>query len=419
MKRMIPLFVGIGVCVLAAIAQQDGKPSATNKPKPRADANAHEIKIDLKNRRITFEADVCRRFAPDSNSPADLEVFVSKWQEKTHESILHTKVSGWKIHAGLVAMGLTRGKPAKWEYDIEEEEGKLYPPRGGEVAVRLRWKDDSGKVRTAKASDWIQASQKNVKVPDRWVFVGSEVIPGVGYVADLGRDYGGGVFISTSNFAGAIIDVPFTSSADNAELFFRSVPAAIPPVGTKVEVIVEPVKGAEKAAHARAILDIDRFGRLKIEGRQGFIQPDELSRWASDFIDEHNKGQVIIRAAAKSLIFDVWRARQELWIGMARDIEIQRMGPDSPVLPRTPDQAKRALQAWGNRFANAHEEVRDPALEADYELQAIRQKVHELKVTREFLENYRDELKAKTDEFRKAREDADGEDDNEPEPDAE
>ncbi len=55
-----------------------------------------------------------------------------------------------------------------------------------------------------------------------------------------------GDVICVSNFAEAMLDLPINSSKNNAELEFEAFTERIPPVGTPVTVILEPVLEAKK-----------------------------------------------------------------------------------------------------------------------------------------------------------------------------
>ncbi len=375
-----------------------------------ADANAPArgeldlggVTVDLRRRQVRFVAEVVRRYAEGAEppAPARLEVFVSKWQQKTHETVLHTKAKGWKLHAALLSLGLSRGKPAKWTYDIDAEKHHYYPPRGAKLDVRLRW-TQGGQVRTARASSWLASASGKGRVPDKWVFVGSDMLPGGGYAADANYHGGGGAFISVANFAEAIIDVPFLSTADNAQLDIESVPGNIPPIGTQVEVILIPEPNAAKAEHARKLVEIDRYGRIRVEGRKGNLTGDELADWASAYISRHDKGMAVLRADARALVDDVRSAWEELWIGGVKDIEVERVIPGADILPRTPEQARHELETWDKKFSEPHEYIADPGPEARGRVEQARRELRRLEAKRKLLEKFIEDLDAR----RKAYED--------------
>jgi len=72
-----------------------------------------------------------------------------------------------------------------------------------------------------------------------WVFAGS------GFWTDPNTGeriyYGdGGDFICVSNFATATLDLPVLSPQDNVDLLFSALTEAIPPLGTRVRLVLRP-----------------------------------------------------------------------------------------------------------------------------------------------------------------------------------
>ncbi|MFP4054378.1 MAG: YdjY domain-containing protein [Phycisphaerae bacterium] len=357
------------------------------KEDAKEDAKA-KIWIDRKAGTVSFDTEVCGREGMDGE-PLQLELLLTKVRGKTHESILQTEVDGWQIHAGLVALGLPRGKPKVWRYDLDTGAETTLPPRGPKVDIFLEWTDGKGKKQRVPASQWLKSADPAAKVepPSHWVFVGSILGSNGGYAADAE-----GEFITTANFGTAILDVPFVSSDKNAELYFLARPDRIPPLGTKVTMILKPVKGAAKAEHVRKLLYIDRFGRLRLEGEDFPFDPKKLTAWAGEYLQQHKKGKVVIRAAGRALVEDITRARLELKIGGLHDVEIEYDPAPVPILPRTPGQVTASLKEWKNKFANPADHIEHPAREVGETLSEVKQKLHELKVTAKMLEQYQQDL---------------------------
>jgi hypothetical protein len=336
----------------------------------------HHLTVDPSAGRIVMDAEVCLRSGP-------LELLVCKAGTKEYESILRTEARAAQLHAGLLMLGLSPGKPAEWTG--EGEASRFLPPRGAELTVTLRWTDTAGRRREVPAGRWLRPADGG-DTPERWVFVGSEVLPGGRYWADVEGDV-----ITVSNFASAVVDVPFESTTDNALLQFEAAEEHVPPVGTPVKVIIEPVAGAETADHARALLEIDRSGRLQIDGRR--VGPDGLTAWAAAFHRRHDKPRVVIRPHPRALMWDVTRARSELALGGVRDVELRYVSPAAPALPRTPEQARRRLRGWDEKFANPREFIREPAVEADRTLARIGREIEDLKARRALWEEYAQHLR--------------------------
>jgi len=167
-----------------------------------------------------------------------LELLACRVGTKEHESILSVRVTPNRIHAALLAAGARQGKPMQFS-------PVFVPASGDKIDITLRWKDDSGTDKEARAQDWVwevSSSPEDAKKPmtTHWVFSGSRE-----YQDDEGKnryvaDETGELF-SLSNFVGSILDVPIRSSADNTQLLFGCFTERIPPLDTLVTIILTPV----------------------------------------------------------------------------------------------------------------------------------------------------------------------------------
>ena len=169
-----------------------------------------------------------------------LEFFACCVGTKEHESVISMRVKPFMLHAALLAIGAEQGKPV-------QVMPKFIPPSGEEIEILVRWKDDKGEIKEALAQDWVldeDATEKNgtnTAMKSNWVFSGSMIYQdGEGknhYMADET-----GELFGLSNFVGAILDVPFESSADNDDLLFTCFTERIPELYTPVTLILTKVK---------------------------------------------------------------------------------------------------------------------------------------------------------------------------------
>lgn len=372
---------------LAAAGHRAAAAAPTTRPSPKVLKFKH-LRVELDKRRVILQAEVCRDSGP-------LEFLVCRAGTKEYESVLRTKAPGQQLHAALLALGLTPGKPARWSGSGPA--ARFLPPQGPAVTITFRWKDKQGKTHQAEASDWLSASgEKQVALPKQWIFIGSEVLPDGRYWADID-----GEIISVSNFASAVLDVPFESSDQNAQLDFQANAKTIPPVNTPVEVILTPKAGAEKSPHARVLLEIDRFGRLRMAGRP--ILLTGLEKWAQAYIAKHPSGQVHIRADGRALVADVARAREELRVAGVDEIEVSRLVPRQAILPRTAEQADQALKRWAWKFKNAKDLLRDPGEEAGAVLKQIEDDIKGLQATQTRWREYAQRIQEALNEYNKAK----------------
>lgn len=355
-------------------------------PDPAAQARPAQLRLDLKAGKVSFDAAVCLRAGA-------LELLVCKWGTKEHESILHTSCQPSHLHAALLALGLMPGKPARWVGGDDGRKPVLLSPAGPELKVTLHWKDQQGKLRQADADSWVaRASDKSAAPPKAWIFIGSDVLPEGDYWAD--QD---GVIISMANFASAVIDVPFRSTKEDKYLDFKANTDAIPPRGTVVRVEISLRPGARTCPDARATLEINPFGRMRIDpvGQMKIdctnIRLDQLEEWAAAYVKAHPKGQVVIRALPQALATWVAQAREELQMGGVEQFQ-QQLLIDPTVLPRSADQLRRAREKWREKFDRPQDQIVDPAEEAAETLRQIDGEMEHLKGRRELLDAYRREL---------------------------
>ena len=229
------------------------------------------LRVDLPGRRVEMDANVVLR-------KGMLELLVCRAQTKEHESIMATRAQPSDLHAALLMLGIRPGKAAEYLPPRPSQEGVFLPPRGAELRISMEWVGEDGETQNASAADWLATTDRDRKEkpagpPKKWVFVGSDLLPDGRYWANESGD-----LICVANFASAVIDVPFASSDKNQFLEYSARTAEIPPVGTRVKVILEPVEGARKADHARALLEIDRQGRMRMDSQP--IAQTKLVDWA-------------------------------------------------------------------------------------------------------------------------------------------
>jgi hypothetical protein len=321
-------------------------------PRQPRSAPAQADRIELPGLTIDRKANQLLLSARVVNAEYNLEFLLCKAGTKEYESVLSTPVQPWQIHAGLLLLGLAPGIPAHVEGDT------IIPPRGAELTIDVRWTDTQGQARHASAGDFL--APRTEETPDRapktWVFIGSTVLPDGSYLADSN----GGI-IAVANLASAVIDVPFESTRAIEERDFVVNRNALPPVGTEVQLVITPVEDAANSPWARALLEIDAAGQMRIDSRP--VTLAELEPWASAYTRRHPKAQVVIRSAAMTPACYSRIARTELKLGGVFDFQFDVAPMTGPLLPRTPGQRQADLARWADYFANPQDRIRDPGRE--------------------------------------------------------
>jgi hypothetical protein len=124
------------------------------------------------------------------------------------------------------------------------------PAKGPVVEVLVLWIDSEGKRHKVRAQDWVQEARTKKAMTYDWVFAGS----GFSVDEQTGERYyhaDGGDMICVSNFSTAMLDLPVQSSQVNAELMFVAFTERIPPLGTKVRLVLIPKLDEKKPAVPR------------------------------------------------------------------------------------------------------------------------------------------------------------------------
>lgn len=165
-----------------------------------------------------------------------LEHFLCLKGTKEHEAILATDAPPRQIHAGLLLTGAEPGHPVRFAPKFE-------PPAGTALALELEWKQGDRTLKS-DARRWVKDLKTKTSLAENWVFAGSElyqdpVSKKIIYAADEGD------LITVANFGTAILDLPFASSADNADRMFMADTEKIPEIGTEVFLSLKPLQGAK------------------------------------------------------------------------------------------------------------------------------------------------------------------------------
>jgi hypothetical protein len=337
------------------------------------------MRIDMDARTVTFPAEVCLR-------EGMLELLVAYGELKNHESILRTTVAPSALHAGLLALGLMPGMPAE-ALSFPDGTNKIIAPRGQRLHLTVRWTDAEGNLQEADPSVWLHTVQPGTQVPNEWVFVGSQVMPSGAYWADESGDV-----ISISNFGSSLIDVPFESTNQDANLIYSADTPLIPPLGTPVEVIISPVSNPVQESYATQYIYVDALGQVDVDGRQ--MSLEELGQWAYRFVGQHLRARIVIMIHPRTQANTVQQVYETLRGNAVLDIREVRMYLDGPWLPLTPAQAETALADLADRFDHPLDYIEDPAKVAADTLAAIAVRRAELQRELELLEVYEADLSA-------------------------
>ncbi len=184
-----------------------------------------DLWIDPKHNRVVVDGTVVLR-------EGFLEMFACPIGTKEHESIVAVDAKAYAVHAGLLAAGAKSGAPAEFEPEYK-------PASGTEIEIDVVWRDADGNDQRARAQDWVRDIESGKSMQYPWVFAGSgfwtDEASGIKYyMAEQGD------FICVSNFPSAMLDLPVPSSQDNQHLAYEAFTERIPPLGTRVRLVLTP-----------------------------------------------------------------------------------------------------------------------------------------------------------------------------------
>ena len=151
---------------------------------------------------------------------------------KEHESVVALNCKSQFIHAALLAVARKPGHPVQWDPTYR-------PASGTTIEIQVLWTDEDGQRQKARAQEWVRSAETGKAMQYPWVFAGSAVFTD----ETTGQRYyqaDGGDLICVSNFPSATLDLPVESSQENNSLMYTAFTDNIPPVGTKVRLILIP-----------------------------------------------------------------------------------------------------------------------------------------------------------------------------------
>jgi hypothetical protein len=182
--------------------------------------------------RVVIQAEICLR-------EGQLEGLLCRKGTKEHEEILTADVDARAVHFALLAAGAKEGSPVKFE-------PKYQPASGTPIKITLEYQKD-GKPVSVPAKDWIINPKTKKHLETDWVFAGSKLVanpdgkdkPPI-YLANYGD------LICLCNMESAMLDLPVESPKRLEDRLYEAHTERIPPLETKVMVILEPVLKKEK-----------------------------------------------------------------------------------------------------------------------------------------------------------------------------
>jgi hypothetical protein len=189
------------------------------------------VEVEGDKRRVFINAAVCER-------DALLEQLLCRTMTKEYEAVLAADIDAATVHFALTLAGAEAGSPVKFN-------PKYQAARGTVIKVYVQY-EAKGKTVKVPAQQWIRHIKSKKELQHDWVFAGSRLFPDPDPQKPPHYEANDGDVICVANFPSAMLDLPIQSSNVNDDLEFEAFTERIPPVGTPVLVILEPVVPPKK-----------------------------------------------------------------------------------------------------------------------------------------------------------------------------
>ncbi len=238
-----PLRLTLGLLVLTVVAATGCMNSSSPSDSPRnveTPPVVVEAKKKLLAKNIFFETQGGKRRVIVSATVAwregqFCEFFLCRKDSKEYESVLVADIEPLQVHEALLAAGAKAGSPVQYD-------PTFLPPQGDKIKVTLRW-ETNGRQQTVPAQSWLRDTKTHKEMACDWVFAGSRFVENP-LDTKRPRDYlanSEGIVLTLANFEGSVLDVSIASAKLRADQEFEAFGEHIPPLGTAVAVILEPV----------------------------------------------------------------------------------------------------------------------------------------------------------------------------------
>jgi hypothetical protein len=207
---------------------------APAKLTPRVVEYGPGLRIDYRVPLIEVDSEVVMR-----QGALELFAYSRAQVPKEHETILRTDVSCDRVYQALGLIGLSPGRPMR--YDVKTKTVEL--PTGDPVNVLVRYVIER-KTREQSACDWmLDAGTKKPMARTHWLFTGSRRDDDGRFAANIE-----GTLVTVVDFPSSLLGLPASHSESDSQLWLVANTDAIPPIGTRVVMILRPAEKAPTTA---------------------------------------------------------------------------------------------------------------------------------------------------------------------------
>jgi hypothetical protein len=209
-----------------ATGRENEATPANSRLEPRVVEFGPGLRIDYRVPQVEIDSEVVLR-----KGALELFAYSRAPVPKEHESILRTEVKCDRIFQALGLIGLRPGRPMR--YDMATKTVEL--PTGDPVEILVRY-EANGKTKEHSACDWMIDNAKNAPMArTHWLFTGSRGGENGSFAANEE-----GTLVTVVDFPTSLLGLPASHSESDSQLWLTANTDAIPPLGTKVTLILRP-----------------------------------------------------------------------------------------------------------------------------------------------------------------------------------
>jgi hypothetical protein len=224
------------ICVAKLACTTPHSPTSQPSSTPRVVAFQPGIRIDYRVPQVEVDGEVILR-----EGPLELFAYAKAPTPKEHESIVLLRSPPEAIFQALGLIGLVPGHPMRYY----PETGKTRLPTGDRVEVFIRYERVGEPVEESACAWMMDVGKKQPMAHTHWLFTGSERLSDGALAANIE-----GTVVTVVDFPSALLALPAPHTAADADLWLSANTSAIPPLGTKVVLILRPVRGPAATQHS-------------------------------------------------------------------------------------------------------------------------------------------------------------------------
>lgn len=216
--------------VVESRSSADDRKAPTSRPAGKVVEFGPGLRIDYRVPQVEIDSEVVLR-----KGALELFAYSRAQVPKEHETILRAEVSCERVYQALGLIGLTPGRPTRYD----EATKSVQLPTGDPVDVLVKYEIE-GKPREHSACEWmLDAAKKTPMNRTHWLFTGSRREEDGSFAANIE-----GTLVTVVDFPSSLLGLPASHSDSDSQLWLLANTEAIPPVGTKVKLILRSMVGA-------------------------------------------------------------------------------------------------------------------------------------------------------------------------------